>query len=273
MVQLSDFALFVDQPPPHPRGGLVEPIPPIPDFDLEMPRVYKRPSPPPLRRAGRSTRKLLALAGPAYRNNNSGLFGKIYGALSAEFRADLQWALSCWDYLLSTQGCRFVARDSHEKLYSHGDYRVFTKNDFEGLVYRSFRECLVNFAAQPQAMGFERFLRDTLWPRISDAYQRLEEPANPNQRKLTAYSYLRCAPYQFLNRYHHERVYRVVRRLPSLLRKTVELYHLSFYREEAACNESGLTQMEFKRKRWSALRVIARKDYLSFRLLRQIERY
>jgi len=273
MVQLSDFALFLEQSAPFPHGGLAEAIPPIPDFDLEMPRVYKQPSPPPLRRAGRSARKLLALAGPAYRNNDSGQFGKIYGALSAEFRADLQWTLSCWDYLLSTQGCRFLARDSQEKLYCRGDYRLFTRNDFEGLVYRSFRECLVSFASQPQITGFERFLRDTLWTRLSDSYRRLEEPADPNQRKLTAYSYLRCAPYQFLNRYHHERVYKTVRKLPSLLRQTVELYHLSFYREEAASNQAGLTSLEFRRKRWSALKVIARKDYLSFRLLRQIERY
>ena len=273
MVQLSDFALFLEQSAPFPHGGLAEAIPPIPDFDLEMPRVYKQPSPPPLRRAGRSARKLLALAGPAYRNNDSGQFGKIYGALSAEFRADLQWTLSCWDYLLSTQGCRFLARNSQEKLYCRGDYRLFTRNDFEGLVYRSFRECLVSFASQPQTTGFERFLRDTLWTRLSDSYRRLEEPADPNQRKLTAYSYLRCAPYQFLNRYHHERVTRVVRRLPLPLRQTVELYHLSFYREEAACNQAGLTAPEFRRKRWTALKAIAGKDYLSFRLLRQIERY
>lgn len=273
MVQLSDFALFLEQSPLFPRGGLAEPIPPIPDFSQEMPRLYKRPSPPPLRRASRATRKLLALAGPVYRNNDSGQFGKIYGSLSAEFRADLQWALSCWDYLLSTQGCRFLARDSQEKLYCRGDYRLFTRNDFEGLVYRSFRECLVSFSSRTQAMGFERFLRDTLWTRVSDSYRRLEEPTDRNQRKLTAYSYLRCAPYQFLNHYHHERVYRVVRCLPFPLRQTVELYHLSFYREEAACDQAGLTPPEFRRKRWLALKAIARKDYLSFRLLRQIERY
>ena len=273
MVQLSDFALFVEQPPALPRGPLAEPIPLIPDFDLEMPRLYKRPSPPPLRRAGQSARKLLSLAGPAYRGGDSGQFGKIYGALSSEFRADLHWILSCWDYLLSTHGCRFLARASQEKLYSRGDYRLFTRNDYEGLVYRSFRECLVSFASGPQTAGFERFLRDTLWTRVSDGYRRLEEPADPNQRKLTAYSYLRCAPYQFLNRYHHERVYQAVRRLPLPLRETVELYHLSFYREEAACSQTGLTSLEFRRKRWSALKKIARKDYLSFRLLRQIERY
>lgn len=273
MVQLSDFALFVEQAPPLPRGGLAEPIPPIPGLDLEMPRLTKRPSPPPLRRPGRPARKLLALAGPAWRGGDSGQFGKIYGTLSSEFRADLQWALSCWEYLLSTQGCRFLARNSQEKLYSRGDYRLFTRNDFESLVYRSFRECLVSFASQPQPVRFERFLRDTLWPRLCDAYRRLEQPADPNQRSLTAYSYLRCAPYQFLNRYHHERVTRVIGRLPSPLRQAVELYHLCFYREEAACGETGLTLLEFKRRRWSALKRIAKKDFLSFRLLRQIERY
>ena len=273
MVQLSDFSLWVDQAPAFPRG-LAEPIPSIPDLDLEMPRVVRRPAAPPLRSPRKAVRRLLHLARLARLEGNALEFGKTYGALTGEFRPDLQWALSCWDYLLSNQGCRFLARNSQEKLYSRGDYRVFGPNDFEGLVYRTFRECLIGFLSeQASRCGFERFLRQQLWARIHDSYRLLEDPPDRNQRKLTPYSYLRCVPYQFLNRYHHDRVYEVIGRLPFPLRRTVQLYHLSFYREEAAAGLAEIDNLEFRRRRWAAMRVIAEKDYLSFRLLRQIERY
>ena len=273
MVQLSDFSLFVDQAPPFPRGP-AEPIPPIPDLDLEMPRVYRRPPPPPLKPAARPVRKLLEEARRSKLDGDAAGFGKNYGALTGCFQPDLQWALSCWDYLLSTQGCRFLARNSQEKLYSRGDYRVFARNDFEGLVYRAFRGCLLDFLSDPAPKtGFERFLRLNHWARLSDAYRQLEDPPDRNQRKLTGYSYLRCVPYRFLNSHHDERVYRWIRRLSSPLRQTVEWYHLSFYREEAAADRIGVEALEFRRRRWAALREIASKDILSFRLLRQIERY
>lgn len=270
MVQLSEFAQsVVELKPPSPRGW----VEPAPDLDLDLPRVYQRPPPPLLSRPKQTVRKMLDAARNAQMNGDPPAFGKAYGALTGEFRVDLQWALSCWDYLLSTQGCRFLARDSWEKLYSRGDYRVFTRNDFEGLIHRGFRECLMNYLASPETAGFERHLREQLWPLVSEKYRALEEPADRNQRKLTAYSYLRCVPYRFLNRYHHERVYQTVGGLSFPLRQTVQLYHLSFYREEAASEQAGTHSLEFRRKRWSALRVIAGRDYLSFRLLRQIERY
>ena len=272
MVQLSDFSLLVEGSPAFPRS-LVEPVPPIPDFDLEMPRVFRRPSPPPLPAPRRSVRQLLEQARKTQREGNAAGFGKTYGALSGEFKSDIQWALSCWEFLLSTQGCRFVARNSHEKLYARGDYRVFTWSDFEGLAYRSFRECLLLFLSQSPQPRFERFLRERFWASISEGYRLLEEPADRNQRKLTPYSYLRCIPYRFLNPTHQERVYRTVNRLPFKLRQPVQLFWLSFYREEAASERSGVPPEEFRRRRWAALRAVASEDYLSFRLLRQIERY
>ncbi len=272
MVQFSNFSLFVEQSTAFPRG-LVEPLPPIPDFDLDMPRVFQRPSLPPLSRPGHSIRKLLHAAGNAHRAGDAAGFGKTYGTLTGEFRMDLQWALSCWDYLLSKQGCQFVARTPQEKLYTRGDYRAFTRSDFEGLVYRSFRACLLNYLDGGAKTHFARFLREQLWGRISETYRGLEEPADRNQRKLTAYSYLRCVPYRFMNRYHHERVYRTVRRLPFRQRQAVHFYHLSFYREETATTQVKADPLEFRRNRWTALRAIAKEDYLSFRLLRQIERY
>ena len=272
MVQLSDFSFLVEGSPAFPRG-LVEPIPPIPDFDLEMPRVYRRPAPPPLRSPRQSVRKLLDQARKAEREGNPSEFGKTYGALTGEFQPDIQWVLSCWEFLLSTQGCRFLARNSHEKLYTRGDYRVFNRSDFESLVYRSFRECLLAYLAPATAADFEPFLRERFWAEIVESYPLLEDPPDRVQRKLTAYSYLRCVPYRFMNLYHHERVYAAVDKLPSRLRKAVELYHLSFYREEAALEKLEVDSLEFRRRRWSALREIASEDFLSFRLLRQIERY
>ena len=272
MVQLSDFTVLIDQAPAFPRGA-AEPVPPLPDLDLEMPRVFRRPSLPPLPRRRNAIRKWVEAAAAARRDGDAGKFGKAYGALTGEFRTELQWTLSCWEYLLSTQGCRFLARTSQEKLYCRGDYRVFTRNDFEGLVYRSFRECLLGFLSQPSPVSFERFLRERFWPSIADGYRLLEDPPDRNQRKLTPYSYLRCVPYRFLNPYHHERVYRTISRLPSRLRQPVQLYFLSFYREEAASERAGITLEEFRRRRWGALREVASEDYLSFRLLGQIERY
>lgn len=272
MVQISDFSILTEEAPVS-RNRWPESVPPIPDWDVEMPRVYRKPPLPPLSRPKPSVQKLLDAARQAHQNGDAAGFGKAYGALTGEFRPDIQWAISCWEFLLTAQGIRFIARNSHEKLYSRGDYRVFNQNDFEGLIFRSFRECVLNYVQGEGQGGFELFLRKSLWPAVSEAYQQLEEPADRNQRKLTGYSYLRCAPYQFLNRYHHERVYKIVRRLPALLRQAVELYHLSFYREEAACAQTGVTPVEFRRRRWAALRAVASKDLLTFRLLRQIERY
>lgn len=272
MVQFGDFSVLLEGHPPFPRG-LAEPIPPIPEFNLEMPRVYRRPSPPPLRAARGPVLRLLQQARKARLENNSAEFGKAYGGMTGELRPEILWALSCWEFLLSTQGLRFLARNSHEKLYTRGDYRVFNRGDFEGLAYRSFREVLLAFLDLPEAAEFGGFLRERFWAAIVESYRMLEYPPDGRQRKLTNYSYLRCVPYRFMNLYHHERVYRTLARLPSRLRKPVELYHLSFYREEAAMEKLALDSLEFRRRRWTALRRVASEDFLSFRLLRQIERY
>jgi hypothetical protein len=104
-------------------------------------------------------------------------------------------------------------------------------------------------------------------------YATLENPADPLQRKLTGYSYLRCVPYQFLNPYHHHRVYQAVRQVPPPLRETVELYYLSFYTEEATASRIGASPFAFRRRRAAAMRAICSRDFLSHALLLQIERY
>jgi len=272
MVELSEFSTLLEELPRH--RWAAEPVPPVPDIALQMPRVYRRPrAPAALGRERRAAQRVLRQASQALRDGNGAEFGKAYGQLCSLFQPGLQWARGCWDYLLTTHGCRFLPRTDFEKLYNRGDYRVFTENDFEGLVYRTFKDCLRRHVERPEGQGFERFLRKELWTRISGHYRALENPADPSQRKLTAYSYLRCVPYRFLNRYHDRRVHDALRRLPFRLRQPVELYNLSFCREEAASALAQVESPEFQRRRSEALRAVARSDYLSYVLLRQIERY
>lgn len=252
--------------------GLAEEAPAL---DLQMPRVYRQPSQPAeLCRHRVPLGRLLRQAQAARRRQDAAAFGQIYGQLTAEFQPLLQWALSCWDYLLTQQGCRFQARPSHEKLYCRGDYRAFTERDYPRLVSASFKEALADYLDHPSAGdSLESTLRIQFWPRIWSSYQALENPPDSSQRKLTGYSYLRCVPYQFLNSIHHARVYGVVSHLLPPLRQVIELYHLRFLREDAILEELKITWTTFRRRFALALRTIASEDYLSFILLKQIERY
>lgn len=272
MVRLGDFSVLAEETAAFPRWA-AEPVPSLTGLDREMPRVYRQPRAPQFSRGAKQTRQILLRARQAYREGNPLEFGKAYGELCSEFQPAIQWALSCWEYLLTLRGCRFLSRSGYERLYNRGHYRVFTENDFQGLVHRTFKECLLAYLEGRHFVSFERHLRRNLWPRISDNYRALEDPPDPNQRKLTPYSYLRCVPYQFLNRYHHQRVLHALARLPFPLRQAIELYHLSFYREEAASACAKVTCGEFRHRRLQALGTVAGGDPLSHALLRQIERY
>ena len=272
MVQFNEFSMLLEETPAFPRLQ-PEGLPFIPELDMAMPRVYRQPAPPPFTRRKGSLRKIIVRARHSRLCGDGPTFGTAYGEITSEFQPALQWARSCWEYLLSTQGCRFLPRQSHEKLYNRGDFRAFTENDYQSLIHRSFKECLLTYIDGPASVGFEGYARKEFWGRISEAYRALEKPADPNQRKLTSYSYLRCVPYQFLNSFHHQRVCETVEKLPFPLRQVVQLYHLSFYTEEVACAHAKITYEEFRRRRWAAFRAIATADYLSYILLRQIERY
>ncbi len=243
-----------------------------PALDIAMPRVYRRPPYPLFQTKARTVQRLAAEAAAAHQAGDGPGFGKPYGQLVAEFQPAIRWALSCWDYLLSTEGCRFLLRTPDEKRYCRGDYRVFTESDYNSLVYRIFKLSLV---AQPDLAeaSFERGVRKDFWPAIRTAYCALEDPPDRRQRRLTPYSYLRCIPYQFLNDYHHERVSATVRRLPFRQRQVIELYYLNFLREEAVLESARISLEGFHRWKSSALEKIASKDYLSYILLIQIERY
>ncbi len=259
MVQLAEVPFWIDEE--------------CPALDVAMPRAYRKPPAPHFLRRKHPLNPLIARAQAARRTGNSPEFGKSYGELSTEFQPAIDWIRSCWDYLLSTQGCRFLVRTDAEKLCARGDYRVFTERDFEKLIYRVFRRCLEDYLDGGAAEPFLHRMQNRFWPSVLEAYRALENPADPTQRKLTGWSYLRCVPYQFLNDHHQDRVYRAVRRLPEPLRKTIELYHLSFYTEEAAVTRLSITPLAFQRRRAQALRQIKEEDFLSFVLLSQVERY
>lgn len=260
MVQLAEYPLWIEEE--------------APPLEMDWPRGLRRPTPPALLRKGRTPLSaLLAQARRAHLDGKPAAFGLSFGTLTAEFQPALQWLLSCWDYLASSQGCRFIARTPEEKAYCHGDYRVFTEKDFERLVTTVFKERLIAYSEETPRGGFEGYLRQTLWAAVQCRYLALENPADPTQRKLTGYSYLRCVPYQFLNPYHHNRVTRAVRQIPAVLRETVELYTLCFRTEEAAISRIGVSPFAFRRRRAAAMRAISSGDFLSHALLLQIERY
>jgi hypothetical protein len=225
--------------------------------------------------------RLLRQAQAAYRHPcDTASFGLVYGQLTAAFAPLIQWAHSCWEYLLAQKGCRFVARSLHEKAYCRGDYRAFTERDFERLVHSAFRSVAEEYLKErvanngrPTALSFESALRLRFWPKIVECYEALENPPDPNQRKLTGYSYLRCIPYQFLNPYHHRRVYAAIQRLPKPLMDVIELYHLRFFKEEAVAKRLNLSIPTLHQRLKNGLRTIASEDFLSFVLLKQIERY
>ncbi|MBI3322264.1 MAG: hypothetical protein HYZ94_01110 [Candidatus Omnitrophica bacterium] len=259
MVQLLEYPFFVEEEAPL--------------LDLSMPRVYRRPSQRFFRRNRAKLSSLLLRLEQAHTAGDAPGFGKAYGELTSEFQPAIQWAHSCWEYLLSTRGCRFLARPEHEKQYCRGDYKVFTEPEFQSMVYRVFKELLAEWLSGRDRPKFEGYLRESFWASVDQAYRSLEDPPDRNQRKLTGWSYLRCVPYEFLNPYHHERVYGAVGRLPADLRSVVELYYFCFYREEAVVERAQISLYAFRRRRALALRRLAGADYLSSILLRQIERY
>src|SRR3989338_5427995 len=61
-------------------------------------------------------------------------------ALEHECAPLLTWALNSWDFLLTTEGCRFLLRKPGEKWGARGDYRACEPPDYHRLVVHCFRE-------------------------------------------------------------------------------------------------------------------------------------
>jgi hypothetical protein len=106
-----------------------------------------------------------------------------------------------------------------------------------------------------------------------EAYRHLAYPPDRRQRVLTPYSYLRCVPYQFLNRYHHELVYTTARRLPSLEWRALDAYFLHFFTESASAESLSCSEETLRRLLHQGLLKLLITHRLVYYLLRQIERY
>ena len=215
------------------------------------------------------------------------LLGSDYQELVNEFQPLFTWAIACWDYLLSTEGCRFLPRQGEQRYGMRGDYRAVTDKDFSRLIHKLFRTCVFEFANaksqasltnghasephEPPRLG--PWLRQRFWPLVRETYRRLEQPADLRQRILTPYSYLRCVPYHFLNDFHHELVYTTAQRLPILEWRAIDAYFFHFYTEVASAQAMGCSVEESMGWLRQAMIKLLLRDRLVYCLLRQIERY
>ena len=245
-----------------------------PALEIALPQVFDQPVLTSLQRGKLPhTEALAAKIFQGVQANPGAALGHDYQELVNEFQPFFTWTIACWDFLLSTEGCRFVPRHGDYKYGGRGDYRAFTDKDYSRLVHGLFRSCLFEFAQQPTAPSLSEWLRERFWPLILEAYRRLEQPADARQRVLTPYSYLRCVPYQFLNDFHHELVYTKVRRLPSRECQAVNAYFLHFFTESASAAALGCSQEECVDALRQALVKLLINQRLVYCLLRQIERY
>ena len=244
-----------------------------PALEIALPQVFDQPPLTVLQRG--KLPGVEALVAQLHRRQQAdpgSALGLEYQLLVGEFQPLFAWTTACWDYLLATQGCRFVPRQG-ERAGIRGDYRAVTYQDYSRMVHAIFRECVFEFARQPAAPALSQWLRERLWPLIAESYQKLENPPDPRQRILTPYSYLRCIPYQFLNDFHHDLVYSSVRRLPESEQRAVDAYFFHFYTEPASADALGRPLEELQGSLRQALIRLLVRDRLVYCLLRQIERY
>ena len=245
-----------------------------PALEIALPQVFEQPPLGSLQR-GRVP-DVEALAAQVCRRQQadaSTALGPDYQELINEFQPLFAWTTACWDYLLSMEGCRFVSRKGEQRWGIRGDYRVVTGKDYSRMVHALFRSCVLEFAQQSEQCSLSQWLRPRFWPRIVETYRRLENPPDPRQRILTAYSYLRCVPYQFLNEFHHELVYTATRRLPEMERQAIETYFLQFFTEAASAEALSCPLDFFQETLRRGLTKLLIHDRLAYCLLRQIERY
>ena len=245
-----------------------------PALEIALPQVFDQPTLTTLQRG--KLAHVEALVAKLYRgaqtNPQAGL-GPDYQELVTEFAPLFAWAIACWDYLLSTEGCRFVLRNGEQKGGARGDYRVVTDKDYSRMVHGMFRSCVLSFAQTPDASSLSSWLRPRFWPLVLEAYRRLEQPPDPRQRTLTPYSYLRCIPYEFLNDYHQELVYTTVEQLPERQRHAIATYFLHFHTEAATANALSAAVDETLELLRQGLIKLLINHRLVYCLLRQIERY
>ena len=245
-----------------------------PALEIALPQVFDQPALTALQRGKLATVEALAAhIARRQRANPESALGQDYQELVMEFQPLFTWAVACWDYLLSTEGCRFVPRGTANRFGIRGDYRVVTDKDYSRIVHGVFRRCVLDFDQEPMVPTLSLWLRERFWPLVLEEYRRLEQPPDPRQRLLTPYSYLRCVPYQFLNDIHQDLVYATTRRLPEREYQALEAYFFHFLTEEAAAASLGCTREELLTLLRQSLTKLLIRHRLVYCLLRQIERY
>lgn len=243
-----------------------------PALEIALPQVFEQPPLTTVQRYKLANVEWL-VAKLARTHVEGQPLGSDYQALVNEFQPLLAWAVACWDFALSTEGCRFLLRKGDEKMLCRGDFRAVTWQDFSRMAHRMFRECVFDYAREMPDASLASYLRAHFWERVIRAYRELESPPDPRQRHLTAYSYLRCVPYQFLNPYHQGLVSATVDRLSGEDRQAVTHYFFNFFTLDAAAQTLGssLDAVEAALKRSLVSLLIDQR--LVYCLLRQIERY
>jgi len=245
-----------------------------PALEIALPQVFDQP---PLRSLQRGklahVEAMVAQIARRYHASPQAALGPEYQELVMEFQPLFTWAIACWDYLLSTEGCRFIPRNGARGYGVRGDYRVVTDKDYSRIVHGIFRHCVLEFAKEPLVPTLSQWLRERFWPLVLESYRRLENPPDARQRTLTPYSYLRCVPYQFLNDFHQDLVYTAAQRLPAMEHRAIDAYFFHFYTEAASADALGCTVEELQPLLRQGLTKLLVSDRLVYCLLRQIERY
>ncbi|MBI2884995.1 MAG: hypothetical protein HYY15_02355 [Candidatus Omnitrophica bacterium] len=251
-----------------------------PALEIALPQVFTQPDLGALRRgklphAEWLVAQLYQTHAAALHSGEAipGGLGPAYQELVQEFQPLFTWGIACWDFLLSTEGCRFVPRTSDERRSARGDYRAFTDRDHSRLLHRIFRQEVFAFAHDPAESSLAGYLRARFWPEVVAAYNKLSDPPNPLERKLSAYSYLRCIPYQFLNSVHQTLVADALSTLPRQERATVEGYFLRFQTISGTAQLMSFSEEAVETLLQRSLVTLLTRDRLVYCLLRQIERY
>ncbi len=245
-----------------------------PALEIALPQVFEQPRLITLQRGKLSLLEpLIARVYQRYLSHPEAGLGEDYQAVVNEFQPLFAWATASWDFLISTEGCRFVPRLGEQRYGIRGDYRVVTDRDYSRLVHRLFRQLLLDYAAQPEAASFSSWLRAYFWPLVRQTYQAMDMPLDQRQRRLSAYSYLRCVPYTFLNVYHQDLVTSVIRELPQRQQEALSIYFLHFFTEPATAEAMSCPLDDCRELIRQGLVRLLVHQRLVYCLLRQIERY
>lgn len=238
--------------------------------ELEFSPVFSQPKLKKVREGKYKPESLIKWAKYCLKRNDREEFNRVYNELLQEYKPLLEWAYACWDYLLTTQGFRYLPRKGLQKYFCHGDYRALTIRDYKKLVNKCFKELVLTYSPNG---SLTKYLKARLWNKVVREYDKLKYPQNAKERLLTNYSYLRCIPYKFFNRYHQKRVEEALSKLDADELEIIDLYFFHFYREEVCAGEKKISLEDFLKLKEKILQKLKDIDLLSYALLKQIERY